>query len=367
MKRIRMKLLSYFLVCMVLCVTCSGLPVSAASAPTTTAIGCGPIHGMASKSNDTVSAWGWSDNNQLNITQVTGKVTQLAGNMYTSLALVDNGDLWECGTSLDLYSPLLYNHPAPVKVLSGVKSIAPGGSDALHSTVLGNDGMVYTWGYNYNGVLGNGTTTDRDGSKANQADPQPVKSDSDGETFNEVQAVAQGYMYTLALKRNNTVWAWGKNQLRPAQVKKADGTFLKDVKYIATGNYTSYAIENNGTLWYWKNGETPAPINIGLSNIKAISCSHYTPIALTEDGKVYTWQIAADPSWQQPATNVNGLPEVVTAIASGGMFGYSDSFMILDNTGTAWAWGNNTCGQLGDGTQNSRTTPDKTTPVKVIY
>jgi alpha-tubulin suppressor-like RCC1 family protein len=89
---------------MVLCVTCLGLPVSAATAPTTTAIACGTVHGMALKSNGTISAWGWAGSNQLNITQVTekitGKVTQLAANYCTSLALVNNCDLWECGSGL---------------------------------------------------------------------------------------------------------------------------------------------------------------------------------------------------------------------------------------------------------------------------
>src|SRR5919112_219103 len=56
------------------------------------------------------------------------------------------------------------------------------------------------WGFNGNGELGNGTTT-------NSSTPVEV-SDLVG-----VKAIAAGHSYSLALKDDGTVWAWGGNHL----------------------------------------------------------------------------------------------------------------------------------------------------------
>jgi len=50
----------------------------------------------------------------------------------------------------------IYFEPNQAKNLSDIVSIAAG--DA-HSVALKSDGTVWTWGSNFNGELGNGTTT----------------------------------------------------------------------------------------------------------------------------------------------------------------------------------------------------------------
>jgi hypothetical protein len=47
-----------------------------------------------------------------------------------------------------------------------------------------------------------------------------------------------------------------------------------------------------------------------------------------------------------------GLAGAVTAIATGGNFS-----LAIDSTGAAWGWGQNSSGQLGDGTTTQRTSP----------
>lgn len=62
------------------------------------------------------------------------------------------------------------------------------------------------------------------------------------------------------------------------------------------------------------------------------------------------------------AVNVVGLPGTPIAVAGGGAHQWATDFSLaLLSDGTVWAWGNNSFGQLGDGT-----TVSKATPVQVV-
>jgi len=62
------------------------------------------------------------------------------------------------------------------------------------------------------------------------------------------------------------------------------------------------------------------------------------------------------------AVAVNGLPGTPIAVAGGGAHQWATDFSLaLLSDGTVWSWGNNSFGQLGDGT-----TVSKTTPVQVL-
>src|SRR5205085_12293306 len=61
-----------------------------------------------------------------------------------------------------------------------------------------SDGTVWSWGSNWAGQLGNGTTTDSS---------VPVKVTG----LTGVTAIAVGSRWSLARKSDGTVWAWGYN------------------------------------------------------------------------------------------------------------------------------------------------------------
>lgn len=160
--------------------------------------------------------------------------------------------------------------------------------------------------------------------------------------LNGVSAIAAGYIHSVALKTDGTVWAWGSSAFgqlglgtftsvnAPIQV-----TALSGITSIACGYRLTLALKNDGTVWsFGENGV--GQLGIGISGSGTES---YAPV------------------------QVNGLTSI-TAIACGW-----EHCFAMKNDGTVWAWGGNYYGKLGDGTTTDRSTPTQIpslTGVKVV-
>ena len=115
-----------------------------------------------------------------------------------SAAITKDGSLYmwgknDCGQLGDGTTDNKTNKTRPHRVASNVQSVELGD---VHTTVISKDGGLYTWGYNYYGQLGNGTTT---------KSSNPIK------IMNDVVSCAGGYNHTVALKKDGTVYTWGRN------------------------------------------------------------------------------------------------------------------------------------------------------------
>jgi alpha-tubulin suppressor-like RCC1 family protein len=220
-----------------------------------------------------------------------------AGGAHT-LILYQDGTAWAVGSNKfgQLGSGWADTHSdEPVRVcgLEDIKSLAAGAS---HSVALKKDGTVWTWGSNDKGQLGNGTVE-------NHELPTAITG------LNDVAAVAAGSSHVLALKKDGTVWGWGSNnlgQLANAAVESiATPTHiagLEDVVAIATGAMHSTILKKDGTVWsFGYNGSGQlgdgsmefnriAPVKIAeLDEIIAISGGHHHTIALRRDGTAWSW------------------------------------------------------------------------------
>ncbi|HHT9110863.1 MAG TPA: RCC1 domain-containing protein [Candidatus Brocadiaceae bacterium] len=244
-----------------------------------------------------------------------------------------------------------------------------------HTVALKSDGTVWTWGANKFGQLGDGTTI---------AKSLPIQVGG----ISKVVAIDGGAGHTVAAKLDGTVWAWGLNnygQLGDATTENKNIPVqvngLLDIIAVACGGNHSVSLNRNGDVWTWGaneygqlgiGGETspgskknkPEKIN-GLGGIIALACGGSHTIALSKDGEVYGWgcnqkgQIGDGTNIKRTSpVKVNGLSGIIAITSGGALGGDTNSHnLALKSDGTVWAWGSNSDGQLGDGTDTDRNIP----------
>ena len=138
--------------------------------------------------------------------------------------------------------------PVQVSGLTGVIAIAAG---EYHSLALKSDSTVWAWGRNNYGQLGDGTNRDR---------TSPVQVSG----LSGIIAIAAGTIHSIAMKNNGTVWTWGENKygqlgdntimidrLTPVQVVNSSGVGFAGAMAIAAGGWHTLAIKTDNTVWAW--------------------------------------------------------------------------------------------------------------------
>ena len=123
-------------------------------------------------------------------------------------AIKTNGSLWTWG--FNEYGNLGLNQAGPGPGGNWRSSPTQVGTETTWSQVakglqqmvaaIKTDGSLWTWGYNYNGTLGQGNNTQ-------YSSPRQVGTDT---TWATVQ-VSQGPGMCMATKTDGTLWTWGHN------------------------------------------------------------------------------------------------------------------------------------------------------------
>jgi alpha-tubulin suppressor-like RCC1 family protein len=91
--------------------------------------------------------------------------------------------------------------------------------------------------------------------------------------------------FSLALKKDGTVIAWGNN----AYHRNAVPIGLSNVIAIAAGPEHSLALKRDGTIVGWGSYYENQQISSGLTNVVAISVGEEHCMALKSDGTVVAW------------------------------------------------------------------------------
>src|SRR5258708_25783645 len=83
---------------------------------------------------------------------------------------------------------------------------------------LKSDGTVYAWGRNTAGQLG-------DGSRSDSVAPFEVLGLNGFNFLTGISQISAGQNFSLALKSDGTVWAWGGNSVGEAGQSRATSTY----------------------------------------------------------------------------------------------------------------------------------------------
>jgi alpha-tubulin suppressor-like RCC1 family protein len=323
-------------------------------------------------------------------TSVAVKRAAVAAGLYHGLALSSTGAVFAWGWNIvgQLGNGSTNGSDVPVKVrLPGGTKVTGIAAGFAHSVAVTSTGAVLAWGKNYNGDLGDGSTTDSD-----------VAVKVDLPVGAKVTAIAAGSEHSLAVTSTGAVLAWGYNndgQLGNASTGSSDvpvsvslpaGT---KVTAVAAGSLHSLAVTSTGAVLAWgynTDGElgdggttdSDVPVMVKLpagTKVTAVAAGGYYSLALTSTGAVLAWGYNTDGELGDGGTTDSDVPVMVklpagtkvTAVAAGGSLegvggdtvgpGHS---LALTSTGRVFAWGYNTDGELGDGG-----TTDSDVPVMV--
>ncbi len=296
----------------------------------------------------------------------TPKITQLTGTVFTMTTpggtpvAWGNNQVGQLGNGTFTTS----NTPTHVSTLTHVSAISGG---AGHSVAVKADSTAWAWGSNFRGQLGNGTTTTSN---------VPVAVSG----LSQVRAVSAGGAHSLAVKTDGTVWSWGDNTTGQLGLGTTGGTQLVPVHLttltgitaVSAGAGHSVALKNDGSVWAWGDnrvgelgngtvgGVNPTPAHVpGLTGVTAIATFGAHTLALKTDGTVWAWgdnqsgQLGVGTIGGNSPTpvQVSGLTGII-AITAGAAHS-----VALGTDGLIRACGNNSSGQLGDGTFTTRSTP----------
>ncbi len=190
--------------------------------------------------------------------------------------------------------------------------------------------------------------------------------------------VVSGIDFTVALKANGTVYAWGYNTygqlglgdtLKRTEPVKVD---IDNVVDIVCGNNHVLYLKQDGSVWatglnnYGQLGDNTTtnrsvPVQVlGVDNIIKIAAGANHSLVLRSDGTVYSFgyngygQLGDTTTTRKSqAVQVKRLQDI-KEIAAG-----NHSSLALDVNGYVWAFGLNTSGQLGLGTKSNVLTPTR--------
>jgi alpha-tubulin suppressor-like RCC1 family protein len=265
------------------------------------------------------------------------------------------------------------DRPVPVKLRTGT-SITSVRAGCDHTLALTSAGKVLAWGGNRSGQLG-------DGSTAQRTTPVHVKIP----VGVRITAVRAGCDWSLALTSKGRLLAWGSNSFgqlgdgttharhKPVPVKLPVGTVITA---ISAGQVHGLAVTRSGAALAWGFGGVlgdgtdmmrvkPVPVALpGGTKVTAVAAGSLFSLAITRGGQVLAWG-QNDSGQLGDGSKSARLSPVATDLPTGtkvtGLFAGCAHSLALTARGTVLAWGDNTFGQLGDGSFTPSPTPVQAT------
>ncbi|MBA6153166.1 T9SS type A sorting domain-containing protein [Gelidibacter maritimus] len=193
-------------------------------------------------------------------------------------------------------------------------------------------------------------------------------------------SVSVGNRHTMALTPEGSLWAWGINSYGlgdgsvHSNIPKQIGTDT-DYKLISTEEYSYLAIKTDGSLWGWgynwfgqlgdgTNTNIEFPTRIGTdTDWDWVSSGHRHSVGMKTDGSLWAWGSNVKGELGNGGSENSHLP--IQVVSQNDATKWKKAFagwiitIAIKTDGTLWAWGDNSGGQLGDGTTTTKRVPTK--------
>ena len=308
-------------------------------------VAAGNVHSVGIGADGNAYAWGWNGSGELGdgsteIRSTPVRVAMPAGVTLTSVSagyshsvgIGSDGNTYSWGRNgsgqLGDGSTAIRSTPAKVAVPAGVTLTSVSAGHA-HSVGIGSDGNTYAWGRNGGGQLGDGSTADRS-TPVRVAVPAGVT----------LTSVSAGYSHSLGIGSDGNTYAWG----------------WSDVGQVGDG---STAIRS-----------TPVKVAVPAGvTLTSVSAGDAHSLGIGSDGNTYAWgwnrygQLGegTDASRLTPVKVAMPVGVTLTSVSAGAAHSVG-----VGSDGSAYAWGYNESGQVGDGTTTNRLTPVLVSAPRVV-
>ena len=338
----------------------------------------------------TAYSWGLGGSGQLGdnttsnrsspVTVVGGLTTwsQVSLGLRHSLGLTTAGIAYAWGRNNygELGDNTTSKRSSPVTVIGGITNWKQLAAGYTHSLGVTTTGIAYAWGTNNIGQLGDGTTTSKS---------SPVVIVGGITSWSQVEA---GDFHSMGLTTTGVVYAWGSNnngQLGDNTItnKSSPVTVVGGIttwSQISSGEKHNLSSTSAGVLYAWgyngvgqlgdntiTNKSSPVTVVGGITPWSKVSAGARHSLAIAASGTAYGWgrndwgELGDNTtsSRSSPVTVVGGITNwtQVSASLTRGSFATGSHSLGLTSAGVIYSWGSNNYGLLGDGTTSSRSSP----------
>lgn len=360
-------------------------------------ISAGYTHNLAVRSNGDVWAWGKNDYGKIGVegastgvnplpkrTLIKGVVSVSAGENH-SIARQPNGEVYAWGantfgqlgvTAIDESSIVRKVHLTNIAKIITMKN---------HNIAIDKDGYAYSWGANLSGQLGRKT------DEVNGTIPAIINS-------TKFQQIAVGSIVTYAIDDEQNLYKWGAIYNTEPTNYFENVPFQNKIIDISARRNSVVAVDKKGDVYTWgdgsywdlghnsdKNEYHPRKVE-GISNVKKVAKSKHSTYALDKDGQVWGWgknTFEGSDKIKTPrkATKGTGIIDIsatetdcialktdgtvwsssggnkIDGVTNVSQIVCGNDFTVALSGNTIYTWGGNEFGQLGDGTNENRDTP----------
>jgi len=269
-------------------------------------VAAGGGHSLGLKQDGSIVAWGDNGSGQCNIPSPNSGFIAIAAGWSHSLGLKQDGSIVAWGHNWA-------NIPSPN---SGFIAISAGGD---HSLGLKQDGSIVAWGANgYWVTFCEGDLCWEEYVYIGQCD---IPSPNSG-----FIAIAAGGYYSLGLKQDGSIVAWGENGSGQCNIPSPNSGFIA----ISAGVSHSLGLKQDGSIVAWgRNDFGQCTIPSPNSGFIAISAGRFHSLGLKQDGSIVAWGDNGSGQCNIPSPNSGFI-----AIAAGG-----EHSLGLKQDGSIVAWG----------------------------